>query len=315
MLRFSVTAVAMRRSLSFAFFILLALAGRLRAESPATQPKAKILARIALLGDPHVNLDPKLSQYLTNFQHVIDDVNASNVDFVLIAGDLTQSGDAPSLRRFKEMITGFHTKVFCVAGNHDVGQKPLGDQPATVTSKRVEQFESIVGPEYFTADLLPTLHLIGITSSLFSSGIEREEPQWEFLQSELARNRPGLTLLLTHYPPYAVKPDEPRGYFNMELPSRSRLLALLQLHPNTMIVSAHLHRPIFHNWQNILDVGAPAISFGIPAGSQAVGWTEITLHDGAPPEVVLHYPPIPKEPPGPRSERMPLPSAGAPENP
>jgi hypothetical protein len=213
------------------------------------------------------------------------------------------------------MITAFHAKVFCVAGNHDVGQKPLDDKPATVTDQRIAQFESIVGPEHYVADLLPNLHLIAITSSLFSSNIDREEPQWQFLQSELAKKRPGVTLLLTHYPPYAVKPDEPRGYFNMELPSRARLLSLLQPYPNTLIVSAHLHRPIFHNWQNILDVGAPAISFGIPTGIQGVGWTEITLHSSAPPDVTLHYPPIPNEPSGPHAEAMPLPPRGAQANP
>jgi Icc-related predicted phosphoesterase len=298
---FLFNAVATRRSLFFALLSLLALARILRAAPTATQPDEKPLARLALLGDPHVSLDPKFAQYVVNFQHVIADVNAANVDAVLIAGDLTQSGDAPSLHRFKEMIAAFHAKVWCVAGNHDVGQKPLDDKPATVTNQRIAQFESIVGPEHFAEDILPNIHLVAITSSLFSSGIDREEPQWQFLQKELTEKRPGITLLLTHYPPYAVKPDEARGYFNMEPPSRSRLLSLLQTDTGgtKIILSAHLHRPILHDWQGITDIGAPAISFGIPAGTQRVGWTLISLHNNSPADATLHYPNIPGTPPAP----------------
>src|SRR5437899_316468 len=72
-----------------AVFIILGLAANLRADTDAA---AKVLARVALLSDPHVNraTNGDAANFKARFEKAIAQVNAAKVDIVLIAGDLTQ---------------------------------------------------------------------------------------------------------------------------------------------------------------------------------------------------------------------------------
>ena len=264
-----------------------------RAESPSTQSETGVI-RIALLGDPHISRDPALQQYVAHFNTVIDQVNAAHVDAALIAGDLTQNGDAASFATFKQLAARLQPPHWFVAGNHDVGQRELPTSKRSLTEPRLAQFEKLIGPTFFTADVRNNLHLVGITSSLFGSGLPQEQQQWEFLQQQLAHPAAGMTLVLSHYPLYAGAPNEPDGYFNLDPASRVRLMSLLASVPHLLFLSSHLHRPINHNSKGIQDIGSPAISFGLPRSTQKVGWTLLTLSNNAVAIVDIHY--LPFEP-------------------
>jgi 3',5'-cyclic AMP phosphodiesterase CpdA len=247
------------------------------------------VCRIALVGDPHVSRLQRDAQFVLNFRAVIDQINASNVDVVLIAGDLMQSGNPDAAADFKEMTGRLKARCWFVPGNHDVGDKVLPTKPATVSDARVAQYEQWLGPAYFATEIAPGVRVIGIASSLFSSGTEREREQWEFIERELDRPRQGSTFLLTHYDPFAEQPDEPDAYFNMPIAARQRLLPLLKRGGVTAVLSAHLHRPIERDWEGIRVIGAPAVSFGLPEGKQPVGWKLVTLHADGTITTELHY--------------------------
>src|SRR5688500_750969 len=66
---------------------------------PATSP-AKVVARLALVSDPHVSPEPRYEAYLKNFERVITDVNDANVDAVLLSGDLAQHGNPESFEKY-----------------------------------------------------------------------------------------------------------------------------------------------------------------------------------------------------------------------
>ena len=263
---------------------LLFLVGSLCAAeqtAPTTRPAA-VLWRIALVSDPHLSMNPRYADYLDNFQRVTAEVNQADVDVVLIAGDLTQSFDVSSAGKFNEMRKRFKAKTWCVAGNHDVGNKPQPGKPTTVTDARIGVYEKSIGPAFFAEDVLPGVRVIGITSSLLGTNLPSEQKQWDFLEKELQAPRRGITFLLTHYPPFAQSPDETDGYFNINSDVRPRLAALLKRGGVTAILSGHLHRPVTLNWDGIPILGAPATSFGLPEGKQQVGWRLVSLYaDGS----------------------------------
>lgn len=258
-----------------ALFCAILLAATPVHAAPATQPSA---CRIALVSDPHVSSDPKLADYLDHFERVIDAVNVENVDAVLLAGDLAQSGNPDSFAQYIEMQGRFKARAWAVAGNHDVGNKKMPDKAATVTESRLRQFAEGVGPNFFAEEVYPGVQVIGINGSILGSGLEDEARQWQFLESELSRPRQGVRLLLTHYPPFAIRPDETDEYFNINVPIRQRLMELLQRGGVKAVLSGHLHRPVSFTWDGIQIIGAPAVSFGLPKGAQRVGWTLLTLH-------------------------------------
>src|SRR5438552_1085367 len=101
-------------------FIALTIVTDLRA---ATDPAAKVLARVALLSDPHVNgaTNGNEAAFKVRFQKAIAQVNDAKVDVVLIAGDLTQSGLPQEFTDFKNHIKALHAPVYFVPGNHDAG--------------------------------------------------------------------------------------------------------------------------------------------------------------------------------------------------
>jgi 3',5'-cyclic AMP phosphodiesterase CpdA len=245
----------------------------------STKAEPKILARIALVSDPHVNraTNGMNATFKSHFEKTIAAVNSAKVDFILIAGDLTQSGQPEEIGDFKNQIKRFRAPVWLVPGNHDVGHKfNSGKSEGTVTPERVELYEKKLGASFF-AQKKSGIRVIGINSSLLGSGFERENAQWKFCEKQLANPSDAPAILFMHYPPFLKTTDEPGGqYYNIEPEPRRRLLALLKQGGVKTVLTGHLHRQLVNRNDGILFVTTPPVSFGLPKGSPE-GWTLISL--------------------------------------
>lgn len=250
--------------------------------------ESNILARVALLSDSHMNLATNGEQaaYAAHFQKAIADANAAGVDFVLIAGDLTQSGKPEEYAAFKANLANARAPVWVVPGNHDVGAKFDSGNPEHTTLARVATYEKWMGQSWFATNCAG-VRVIGINSSILGSGFACETQMWNFLETELSRPVPEPTLLVLHYPIFVNELDEPGGkYWDIEPAPRARLYALLKQGGVKTVLSGHLHRPLVNRRDGILFVTTPPTSFGLPAGEQAEGWMLITLYrDGKVTEV------------------------------
>ena len=245
-----------------------------------TSPPTKVLARVALLSDPHVNgaTNGNEAAFKARFQKTIAQVNDAKVDVVLIAGDLTQSGLPQEFMDFKNHIKALHAPVYFVPGNHDVGHKfNSGKTNGTVTPGRVETYERALGPSWFVKKKAG-LRILGINSSLLGSSFLQEEQMWTFLERELAQPARQQTILFMHYPLFLKTLDEPGGdYFNTEPEPRMRLYNLLKQAGVKIVLTGHLHHPLINRRDGILFLTTLPVSFGLPAGKQAEGWTLVTV--------------------------------------
>jgi predicted MPP superfamily phosphohydrolase len=140
--------------------------------TPASRPP-DVVYQIAFVSDPHISPDRRFSDYVANFQRVIDQVNHANVDAVLFGGDLMQSYQPASAQKFLELEKQLNAKAWFVPGNHDVGNKPVPPKAATVTDARIAQYEKAIGPAFFSAEILPGVRVIGIASSLFDTQLSK----------------------------------------------------------------------------------------------------------------------------------------------
>jgi predicted phosphodiesterase len=246
----------------------------------ASTPEPKVLARVALLSDPHVNraTNGMDATFRPHFEKAIAQVNAAKVDLVLIAGDLTQDGKPEECADFKMFVKQFRAPVFFVPGNHDVGHKfNSGHTNGTITTERVAAWERTFGPSWF-AKKRAGVRVLGINSSLLGSGFEREKAMWKFLEGELAGPGSRPTILFMHYPLFLKNPDEPGGeYFNTEPAPRARLLHLLEQGGVKIVLTGHTHRSVVNRRDGILFLTTPPISFGLPRGKQPEGWTLVTI--------------------------------------
>ena len=189
------------------------------------ETNADILARIALVADTHLNLETngEDAAFAPHFDKAIAQVNAARVDFVLIAGDLTQSGKPEEYADFKAKLKAFHAPVWFVPGNHDVGNKFNSGKSEHVTRARVRDYEEKMGPDWFSTNAAG-VRIIGIDSSLLGSGLEREKDMWMFLESELAAPVPVPTLFVHALSAFCERPGRTRRRLLVTLsPRRGRV--------------------------------------------------------------------------------------------
>lgn len=245
--------------------------------------------RIALVSDPHVSLEEQFAPYNVHFAAVVREVNAANVDVVLVAGDLTNHGRRDEFERYNRMRREFTARVISVAGNHDVGNKVMAGKQTTLSDERLDVYRNYVGPLFESVTVSPGFRIVCITSSLLGSGLSRERPQWEFLKQQLPRRNGEFVILLMHYPLFVHDLDEADEYMNVATEPRRRLLEIIEHSGVKLLLSGHQHLPMDQRFHDIHMIGAPAVSFGLPEGEQAVGWTLVTCFAGGKVDWQLHY--------------------------
>src|SRR5574341_1246512 len=92
------------------------------------------MTRFALLTDPHVTVpnpstgwEPPRMPEPTLYRHSVELMEAAiaainampDLDFVLVAGDLTKDSEPYNHDKARELLSRFRRPVFCVPGNHD----------------------------------------------------------------------------------------------------------------------------------------------------------------------------------------------------
>ena len=261
--------------------LALAAVGASSAQTPAE--KSNVVARIALLSDPHTTRGTAEDQpsYRGRLDRVIAAINEERVDLVLIAGDLTQNGKAEEFDDFAAQIKNFRAPVLVTPGNHDLGPKLIPGKPEGPSAERVALFEQKVGPSYFVR-VVAGVRVIGVNSPVLGSELPVETAMWRSLEAELAEPTELPSVAFLHYPPFVKTADEPGGvYWNIEPEPRARLLALLKRGGVRTVLSGHLHRPLSNRHDGLLFVSTLPVSFGLPRGKQPQGWTLVTLRRDA----------------------------------
>jgi 3',5'-cyclic AMP phosphodiesterase CpdA len=153
---------------------------------------------------------------------------------------------APAAEEVKRILAPLDPHLKFVAGNHDVGDKPLKGLPAEYASpESLELFEEHFGPSWYEFEHGGCNFLV-INSSLINRGIRAEKHQRNWLESVCARGDGRRTFLFAHYPPFITAADEPSHYDNIDEPGRGWLLDLVKRHAIEAVFSGHVHH-FFYN--------------------------------------------------------------------
>ena len=167
-------------------------------------------------------------------------------EFVLHLGDIVHPvPELPSfpvaVQRFKELAADLRVPLHLVAGNHDMGDKPLEWLPAgSVTSEYVDLYRSHFGRDYYSFDTRGC-HFVVINAQVINSGLAVEREQREWLEADLRASAHKRTFLGIHYPPYICDRYEPSNYDNIDEPGRSWLLGLIEQHRSEALFAGHVH--------------------------------------------------------------------------
>ncbi len=232
------------------------------------------MSTFALIADPHVTvpnprtgwtvpaeqIEPTMyAQSVELLQAAIAEINAlPELDFVLVAGDLTKDSEPYNHDRARELLSCFRKPVFCVSGNHDQPRPHRLRSPALldpdVTPVHTAQIPFLYGDFGFSdpqrtaysCDPAPDVHLIGICSAKPDDDrgyIAPEVLAW--LDDDLARqrDRERETIVMLHHSIIDHVPNESVNptfsWFHVD--NSAALKAVLRRHGVRITFTGHLH--------------------------------------------------------------------------
>ena len=218
------------------------------------------LFSFGVITDTHLNQgeDDCNSPYEVNrlanrrMRHVIRDLNARDLAFVVNVGDLVHPVPAiPDLyaaaaARFHEQVDELKHPLYLTPGNHDVGDKPNDWAPAArVHEDYLALWDEHFGTQYQSFDH-DGCHFIIINAQIVNSGFAAEAEQRAWLEADLAANGTKRIFLHSHYPPYFSKPDEEENYDNIGEPGRTWMLNLMEEYGVEALFIGHVHNFWFY---------------------------------------------------------------------
>jgi 3',5'-cyclic AMP phosphodiesterase CpdA len=265
------------------------------------------VATFALISDPHIAVpnpdtgwarfaipnEPTLYAHSVEFlEAAIAEINAlPELDFVLVAGDLTKDSEPYNHDRARELLTRFRKPVFCVSGNHDQ-PRPERLRPGDLLDPDVTPVPTAEIPRLygdfgfkdsrrtaFSCDPTPDLHLVGLCSPKpddDNGWIAPDVLAWLDDDLERQRDRQRETIILLHHsiidhvPHESVDPTF--SWFHVE--NAGELKAVLRKHGVRLTFTGHLH---------IQDVKREAGLYNIVTASLAAfphAYRVMRLHDG-----------------------------------
>jgi len=184
-------------------------------------------------------------QDVIRFNQAVRVINALEIDFSVICGDLVHNYNDQSVADYLQIKSGLTTPCYHAAGNHDVGNTP------TVSS--LERYRADMGPDYFSFEHKGYTFVIANTSLWKApvAGESETHDAWFRQTLEAARDKNSPIFIVQHYPVYVTRSDEADGYYNLPLAKRSELLALFEDCGVVAVLTGHRHELIIAEYQGI----------------------------------------------------------------
>jgi len=115
---------------------------------------------------------------------------ARQVDFLVIAGDVTGSGTTTELENFKSFMDSSGLRYYCVPGNHDVASGPVEEKYGRYLGAPFQSFDH------------ENCHFILLDNSDPARGFYASQREWaERDLAEAAARRPDHVFAVCHVPP------------------------------------------------------------------------------------------------------------------
>ena len=213
------------------------------------------------------------------FTEAIETANEILPDFVVVCGDMVHEADSEDqlqeLMRISRLLKE-EIKLYWVAGNHDVGDRP--------TQTALNEYKKRFG-EYNYAFQEKNCYFIVINSAIcYDPGLVLDE--WDslisFLEMELqtaVASQYKHKIIFMHHPLYVNDLDEPDNYLGIPSERRSKIIDLITKYEVGVVFTGHLHR------NNYKKVGSTEListgPVGFPLGDDPSGIRIVQVNDGS----------------------------------
>lgn len=228
----------------------LALGSLLGRSSQAASPGAFSFVQLC---DPQLGFTDYAAE-LKRFEQAIQQINASDAEFVVICGDLVHHPGPKTYRDFSAAKAALRMPCYYAPGNHDLGNDA---KPAAL-----EFYRKTMGKDYFSFEHKGCVFVVA-NSQLWKASVAGEsEKHDEWFKTTLAEaaktGRP--IFVVCHYLPFEKDPDEPEAYFNLAPAKRRELLALCEKSGVVAILAGHSHQTRMLEYHGIQIVASETTS-------------------------------------------------------
>ena len=220
-----------------------------------------------------------LAKETSLFTEAIETANKIKPDFVVICGDMVHNSNSDE--QFQELIRisrllNEDIKLYWVAGNHDVGDKP--------TRAGLAQYKEQFG-EYNYSFQEENCYFIVLNSSIcYDPGSVPDE--WDslisFLEKELqiaASAQQRHKIIFMHHPLFLNDPNEGDNYFVIPSARRAKIIDLITEYDVSAVFTGHLHR---NNYQKIANTELVSTGpVGFPLGEDPSGIRHVQVDDNS----------------------------------
>lgn len=220
-----------------------------------------------------------LAKETSLFTEAIETANKINPDFVVICGDMVHNSNSDE--QFQELIRisrllNEDIKLYWVAGNHDVGDKP--------TRAGLAQYKEQFG-EYNYSFQEENCYFIVLNSSIcYDPGSVPDE--WDilisFLEKELqlaASTQKRHKIIFMHHPLFLDDPNEGDNYFVIPSARRAKIIDLITEYDVSAVFTGHLHRNNYKKIGNTELVSTGPVGF--PLGEDPSGIRHVQVDDNS----------------------------------
>lgn len=195
-----------------------------------------LLFSFALLTDTHISTSNP--RPMEDLQRSIADINRNpNVEFVVLTGDLTESGDRASIQAIKDELEQLNVPFYAASGNHET----------TWSESGVMDFSRVFGDSRF-AFTHKDMFFIGFNSGpvirMADGHVAPQDIAW------LAHNLDSVSaagdapiFVFTHYP-----------LLNGDVDNWYEVTDVLRQHNVQCVMGGHYHRNMLHDCDGIADV-------------------------------------------------------------
>ncbi len=219
---------------------------------------------IGLVGNHHEVLAGQATNFLANV--VADLSHLTDLDFVLISGDISDSAHPDELAQFEKIIQTLPCPCYIVPGNHDRHPNGLTRyQFAQRFNPQIDQrpIDGQAQASYWSIAVHPDVQLIGLDSMRDENwGGIIDLTQMAWLKDELATHADKLIMLMVHHPFHSLAPVDyytPYQFFVCD--NSSEVLALLDQHPQVKVVLTGHHHQVKADWfGSRLHLACPGLS-------------------------------------------------------
>lgn len=181
--------------------------------------------RFALITDTHLKQNDPQNE--ATLRQTVKDLNSqNNLDFVIVAGDVADLGDRPSLLRAKQILDSLRIKYYAIPGNHDT--RYCRTTTTTFDSVFTQHHFSFTHKGYF---------FIGFNTGQGNSNnrgrVNPQELKWIDKQlSKIPPHKP--VVAITHFPIVTIQVDDSAEIVNHLLTYNTKAILGGHYHRNAV---------------------------------------------------------------------------------